>query len=81
MTFHLPSARRPLQILATGARTKPYVKSVTVDGVPLYEPVLKHEMIKDGAVIRFEMSEVEERWGSGTVWGEEVEEGRERDEL
>lgn len=27
-------------------------------------------MIRDGAVIRFEMSEVEERWGSETVWEE-----------
>jgi putative alpha-1,2-mannosidase len=59
-----------LTILAPGARTKPYVKSVTVNGIPLNEPVLRHEMIRDGAVIRFEMSEVEERWGSETVWEE-----------
>ncbi|KAJ2913627.1 hypothetical protein MD484_g6788, partial [Candolleomyces efflorescens] len=34
-----------LTIRAPGARTKPYVKSLTINGVKLTEPVIKHEQL------------------------------------
>ena len=80
LSVQLPQASRPLTVLAPGALTKPYVKSVSVDGVQLDVPVLGHEMIKDGAVIIFEMSDVEEKWGSETVW-EDGSKVPEKDEL
>ena len=56
-----------LTIRAPGARTKPYVKSLTINGVQLTEPVIKHEqlMAAGGEVeVVFEMSETVEEWGN-----------------
>jgi putative alpha-1,2-mannosidase len=56
-----------LTIKAPGARTKPYVKSLTINGVKLTEPVIKHEqlMAAGGEVeVDFEMSETVEEWGN-----------------
>ncbi|KAJ3492674.1 hypothetical protein NLJ89_g11184 [Agrocybe chaxingu] len=59
-----PSPPRKLSITAIGARTKPYVKSLTIDGVPVNEPIIKHSQIADGAEVIFEMSEMAEVWGN-----------------
>ncbi|RXW16690.1 hypothetical protein EST38_g9162 [Candolleomyces aberdarensis] len=70
-----------ITISAPGASTKPYVRSLTVNGVRVNEPVIKHEQLVaaggDGNVeVVFEMSETVEGWGNDRevlaalgVWG------------
>lgn len=69
MTIHLPGASRPLTITSTGAATKPYVKSLAIDGKPISgdRPVITHAQMKDGADVVFEMSAVPQAWGSATL--------------
>ena len=49
---------------AIGARTRPYVKSLTINGVPVDRPVITHAQIAGGADIVFEMSDKVELWGN-----------------
>ncbi|KAG6829155.1 hypothetical protein H0H87_012493 [Tephrocybe sp. NHM501043] len=56
--------RRTLSITALGAPTKPYVKSLIVNGRSLDTPIIRHEDITDGGEIVFEMSDVVEEWGN-----------------
>ena len=58
------NATRNLTITALGARTKPYIKSLTIDGVPVDSPVIRHAQIAHGAEIVFEMSAGIEAWGN-----------------
>ncbi|PPQ72017.1 hypothetical protein CVT26_007977 [Gymnopilus dilepis] len=53
-----------LTITAIGARTKPYIKSLTIDGVSVDGPTIKHEQIAKGANVVFEMSDSIEAWGN-----------------
>ena len=53
-----------LTITAIGARTKPYIKSLTIDGVSVDGPTIKHEQIARGANVVFEMSDRIEAWGN-----------------
>lgn len=55
---------RKLTISAIGARTKPYVKSLTVNGEKVDGPVIRHEQIARGAELIFEMSDTIEQWGN-----------------
>ncbi|KAF9447322.1 glycoside hydrolase family 92 protein [Macrolepiota fuliginosa MF-IS2] len=59
-----PSDPKKLIVVSVGGPRLPYVKSVQVNGVYLDKPVLKHEQIKDGAVIVFSMSPIIEEWGN-----------------
>ncbi|KAI1323041.1 glycoside hydrolase family 92 protein [Xylariaceae sp. FL0255] len=52
-----------LVISAPGAPTKPYVKSLTVDGRAINTTVLKHGDIVNARSIAFEMSETPTSWG------------------
>ncbi|KAG6910665.1 hypothetical protein DXG01_008709 [Tephrocybe rancida] len=56
--------KRTLSITALGAATKPYVKSLTVNGKKVDVPIIRHEDITDGGEIVFEMSDVVEEWGN-----------------
>jgi putative alpha-1,2-mannosidase len=59
----LPGASRPLTVIAKGAGGgMKYIKNVTLDGVPLRTFVLRHDDIKDGADLVFEMSDVPQSW-------------------
>ncbi len=58
------NSNRNLTITALGARTKPYIKSLTIDGVPVDSPVIYHAQISHGAEIVFEMSAEIEAWGN-----------------
>jgi len=69
VTLDLPGAARPFVITSTGAASKPYVKSLTLNGVSVQQPVLRHEDIMKGGELVFEMSPVPEAWGSATVGG------------
>jgi putative alpha-1,2-mannosidase len=63
ITLTLPGASRPLTVVAKGASGgMKYIKGVTLDGVPLRTFVLRHEDIKDGADLVFEMSDVPQSW-------------------
>lgn len=64
LSLQPPGAARPITIKAKGASGgKKYIKSVTVDGRKHDSIVIRHQEIKDGAEIEFEMSEVPELWG------------------
>ncbi|KAJ4488811.1 glycosyl hydrolase family 92-domain-containing protein [Lentinula edodes] len=55
-----------LRILAPGAESKPYVRSLKVNGGVIgdeEEPLISHKEIRFGGLIEFEMSDKAERWG------------------
>jgi len=69
MTIQLPSASgafspRTLTIIAQGAATKPYIKSVQINGRYLDSVVITHNEIANGGTIEFEMSDKVENWGN-----------------
>ncbi|KAF8574017.1 glycoside hydrolase family 92 protein [Ramaria rubella] len=64
VTINLPGVSRPLVIRAAGAATKPYVRSLTVNGKSIGEPILNHDQIAKGGEITFEMSDTPQGWGS-----------------
>ncbi|KAG5341393.1 hypothetical protein C0989_010922 [Termitomyces sp. Mn162] len=71
ITIHLPPRPghkgdkwRKLTITALGAPTKPYIKSLTINGRRVDVPVIRHEDIMDGGEVVFEMSERVEQWGN-----------------
>ena len=55
---------KKLHISAPGASTKPYIKSLTVNGEKVPVPIIRHEQIAHGAEVVFEMSDRVERWGN-----------------
>lgn len=69
-----------LRILAPGAESKPYVKSLKVNGRVIgdkEEPLISHEEIRFGGLIEFEMSDKAERWGGGRgAWAEITSDAR-----
>jgi len=58
---------RKLKVTAIGARTKPYIKSLTIDGVKVDRPIIKHEQIAHGADVVFEMSDEIQLWGNDPI--------------
>ncbi|KAI0795422.1 glycoside hydrolase family 92 protein [Abortiporus biennis] len=74
VTINLPAASKPLVISSPGASTKPYIKSLNVNGKCTSKPIFKHSDIKDGGLIEFEMSDKPEKWASSTLTaGEDVD--------
>jgi len=63
VTISLPGAQKQLVIRASGAPTKPYVKSLKVNGKSTVEPILSHDQISKGGEIVFEMSDEPQTWG------------------
>ena len=55
---------KKLHISAPGASTKPYIKSLTVNGEKIHVPIIRHEQIAHGAEVVFEMSDCVEIWGN-----------------
>lgn len=60
-------ASRPITFTSTNVATKPYVKSLSIDGVTVGQQVITHVQIQDGADVVFEMSAVLQAWGSWTL--------------
>lgn len=56
-----------LVITAPGSITKPFVKSLKVDGVPVHKPVLLHKQIVTAKHIEFEMEDTLQPWGQQGV--------------
>ncbi|KAI1862993.1 hypothetical protein JX265_009039 [Neoarthrinium moseri] len=54
---------RTLVIIARGAPTKPYIKSLTVNGRYIDRPILRHRDIVEAGTIEFEMSTTPTSWG------------------
>ncbi|KAJ3538818.1 hypothetical protein NM688_g6463 [Phlebia brevispora] len=79
VTIDLPGKSTPLVIKSEGAPTKPYVKSLTVNGRDVQVPVITHSDIVNGGVIVFEMSAEPAPWGSATIASDSN--GIPRDEL
>ncbi|OSD01869.1 glycoside hydrolase family 92 protein [Trametes coccinea BRFM310] len=67
VTIDLPDAPQPLVITSTGAPSKPYIRSVTVNGRALSSPILTHADIASGGQIHFEMAAEPQAWSSGTL--------------
>ncbi|KAJ3853661.1 glycoside hydrolase family 92 protein [Lentinula lateritia] len=64
----IPVPPYDLRILAPSAESKPYIKSLKVNGRVIgdkEEPLISHEEIRFGGLIEFEMSDKAERWGGG----------------
>jgi putative alpha-1,2-mannosidase len=60
---------RTLTIIAKDAPSKPYIKSLTINGRKVDIPLLQHEDIVDGGEIVFEMSDRVEAWGNALLVG------------
>lgn len=63
----LGGERTEISIRAPGARTKPYIKSLTLNGVPLERPIIRHDqLLGKGRKIEvvYEMSENIQSWGN-----------------
>jgi putative alpha-1,2-mannosidase len=60
--------RKTLTIVATGAPTKPYIKSLTINGRKVVDPVIRHEDIVQGGTLVFEMSDKVEAWGNSVLY-------------
>ena len=56
-----------LVISAPGAPSKPFVQSLKVDGIPVSEPVLRHNQLVNARTIEFEMDDQPQDWGSGNI--------------
>ena len=56
-----------LTISALEAPSKPFVKSLKLDGVAITEPMLRHGQIVNARTIEFEMDEEPQDWGSGKI--------------
>ncbi|EIW62378.1 glycoside hydrolase family 92 protein [Trametes versicolor FP-101664 SS1] len=67
ITIDLPNAPQPLVITSSGAPSKPYIQSVTVNGRALEGPILKHTDIASGGHIHFEMNASPQAWASSTL--------------
>ncbi|KDQ28672.1 glycoside hydrolase family 92 protein [Pleurotus ostreatus PC15] len=67
VSIDLPGVERPLVITAHGAPSDIYVKSLSINGAPLHEPVVFHDEIARGGDIVFEMSANPEPWAYNTV--------------
>ena len=65
---HLSRAAREkkqiLRIIAKDAPSKPYIKSLTINGRKIDLPIVRHEDIANGREIVFEMSAKVEDWGN-----------------
>lgn len=57
-----------LVINAPGAPSKPYIKSLTIDGRAVNRAVIKHRDLVTAASIDFEMSDVPTSWGAQPAW-------------
>ena len=64
ISITLQGTSKKLHISALGASTKPYIKSLTVNGEKVPVPIIRHEQIARGAEVVFEMSDRVERWGN-----------------
>jgi len=62
-----PNAKTPLVISSKGAPKNPYVKSLSIGGKNVRDPIIKHEQIAQGGTITFEMSSQPESWASSSM--------------
>ncbi|MFE7470508.1 GH92 family glycosyl hydrolase [Streptomyces sp. NPDC057575] len=60
----LPAASRPLVISASGAATKQYVQSLSLNGRAITTPTLRHADLLQGGRLRFAMSDTPQSWGA-----------------
>ncbi|KAJ7733323.1 glycoside hydrolase family 92 protein [Mycena metata] len=63
VTIRLPRRAKALTIIAAGAPSAKYVRSLTIDGRAVGSAVIRHEQIAEGAEVLFDMSDVPETWG------------------
>ncbi|KAH7915906.1 glycoside hydrolase family 92 protein [Hygrophoropsis aurantiaca] len=56
-----------LNILASGATVNQYVRSLSVNGHQIENPILTHDQILNGGLFQFDMSGAPQKWGSSTL--------------
>jgi putative alpha-1,2-mannosidase len=54
-------------ILALGASSMAYVKSLRLNGVVIDKPVVLHQQIMEGGELVFEMADTPQAWASTTL--------------
>lgn len=64
VTIKFPLNGKTLVITAKDAATKPYVRSLTLNGKAIPEPLLSHDDLIGGGDLVFEMSDKPQPWGS-----------------
>ncbi|KAF9040960.1 hypothetical protein BJ165DRAFT_1406927 [Panaeolus papilionaceus] len=62
LTLYIPTAPRPLHTSALGAQTKKCMRSLTMNVQKVTTPFVKHQWIKDGREVVFEMIAKVKRW-------------------
>lgn len=67
VTINLPGVNKTLVISSPDAPSKPYVRSLKVNGEEITSPVIDHSQIIGGGLIEFEMSDTPQTWGSDAV--------------
>ncbi|KIJ59754.1 glycoside hydrolase family 92 protein [Hydnomerulius pinastri MD-312] len=64
-----PSAEKKLLVLSAGAPSRPYIRSLDINGRNVEEPVITHEELVKGGLFLFEMSDSPQAWSSGVTAG------------
>lgn len=59
-----PQSDHVVTISSQGAREKPYVKSLMVDGAPVEIPIISHKQLLSMHTLTFEMSDEPQSWGA-----------------
>ncbi|KAF9040942.1 hypothetical protein BJ165DRAFT_1406916 [Panaeolus papilionaceus] len=62
LTLYIPTAPRPLHTSALGVQTKKCIRSLTMNIQKVTTPFVKHQWIKDGREVVFEMIVKVKRW-------------------
>ncbi|KAG2093308.1 glycoside hydrolase family 92 protein [Suillus discolor] len=56
-----------LKIIAEGARSRPFVNSLSINSADIPSPIISHDQILDGSRFEFVMSSRPQAWGSSTL--------------
>ncbi|OAX38346.1 glycoside hydrolase family 92 protein [Rhizopogon vinicolor AM-OR11-026] len=55
-----------LKVISRGAPSKPYIKSLAINGEDIPSPIISHNQLLDGGILEFIMSSGLQAWGSNT---------------
>lgn len=70
VSIDLPSSSKKLKldIVSPGASSKPYVRSLSINGRDLEQPIIRHDQIAQGGVLSFQMRDTPQAWASGSTF-------------
>ncbi|KAH7888253.1 glycoside hydrolase family 92 protein [Phlebopus sp. FC_14] len=70
VVIDLPSTNNEVHIVSTGAPSKPYIRSLSINGRNVATPIITHQDLLEGGVFEFEMAGSPQAWNSGVTAGE-----------